>query len=218
MDNPSATTKPSETKALGDYAIRRADKAEKVKSKFYRHMLDKRRRFMYFNPFEQYSRRSKKPNKVNNKIAGNKPDSEKSDLQKLKEVSQEATDTIIKVKSVFPFALFPDTVSIDRHKLTIVYKTFFFTEQTVSVPISNIKNIQADMGPFFGSIIVTSDHFINNTQTVRYLWRKDVKCLQELIQGAMMAQKEDIDITKVGKKQLFKLLTELGSGHSGATA
>ncbi len=210
MHDPQANTiDVTETRALGDYALRRAGRTEHVKSKFAAHMFQKRRIFLHFNPFDHVARRPGTKRKP-----GGKEDKATEELKKLKQVTREAQEVITSANS---FALFPDTITVDRHKLTIVYRTFFKVEQTVSVPLRDIKNIQADMGPFFGSLTVTSDHFINNTQTIRFLWRKDVKNIQELVQGAMVATNEAIDITKVATKELSNLLTDLGKGHSATT-
>jgi hypothetical protein len=120
-----------------------------------------------------------------------------TDIQKLRAVVRESHTILAKAHAVFPFQLFPDRLNIDRHKLTIIHRQFFGIEQTASVPIENIKNIEADFGPFFGSITVTSDLFINNTQTVNYLWRSDAKRIQKLVQGAVVAQREGIDLSKI---------------------
>ena len=136
------------------------------------------------------------------------------DARKLRAVVRESHTILAKAHSVFPFQLFPDRLNIDRHKFTIVHRQFFGIEQTVSVPIENIKNIEADFGPFFGSVTVTSDLYINNTQTVHFLWRRDAKMIQKLVQGAVVAQREEIDLNKIDVKQLRKLLIDLGSGHS----
>lgn len=142
------------------------------------------------------------------------PLADTKDAQKLQAVVRESHTILAKAHSVFPMQLFPDRLNIDRHKFTIVHRQFFGIEQTVSVPIENIKNIEADFGPFFGSITVTSDLFINNTQTVNFLWRKDAKMIQKLVQGAVVAQREQIDLNKIDVKQLRNLLIDLGSGHS----
>lgn len=136
--------------------------------------------------------------------------------QKLRDVVRESHTILAKASAVFPLQLFPDRVNIDRHKLTIIHREFFGIEKTVSVPIENIKNVEADFGPFFGSVKITSDLFINNTQTVHYLRRSEAKMLQKLVQGAVVAQREAIDLNKIEVKQLRKLLIDLGSGHSNS--
>lgn len=133
--------------------------------------------------------------------------------KQLENVVNESHVVLAKANSVFPFQLFPDTISIDRHKLTIVHREFFGVEKTVSVPIENIKNIEADIGPFLGSITITSDLFINNTQEVKYLTSGDARRFQKLVQGAVVAQREEIDLNKIGTKKLRTLLIDLGSGH-----
>jgi hypothetical protein len=134
--------------------------------------------------------------------------------KQLENVVNESHVVLAKARSVFPFQLFPDTISIDRHKLTIIYREFFWVEKTVSVPIENIKNIEADIGPFLGSINITSDLFINNTQEVKYLTSGDARRIQKLVQGAVVAQREEIDLNKIGTKKLRNLLIDLGSGHT----
>jgi hypothetical protein len=143
-----------------------------------------------------------------------KPSAHSKDAKKLKAVVRESHTILAKARSVFPFQLFPDGINIDRHKLTIIYRQFFGIEQKVSVPLENIKNIEADLGPFFGTVTITSDLFINNTQTVHFLWRDDAKKIQKLVQGAVVAQAEGINLNKIETKELRNLLIDLGSGHT----
>lgn len=143
-----------------------------------------------------------------------KPSTTSKDAKKLKAVVRESHTILAKAHSVFPFQLFPDGINIDRHKLTIIRRQFFGVEQKVSVPLENVKNIEADVGPFFGSVVITSDLFINNIQKVHFLWRDDAKKIQKLVQGAVVAQAEGIDLNKIATKELRSLLIDLGSGHS----
>lgn len=139
-------------------------------------------------------------------------DGENKELAKLKEVAGESESVLVRASSVFPFVLFPDTITIDRHKLNIFYKRFFGVGQTVSVPLENVKNIQADIGPLFGSVTITSDHFVNNTQEITYLPKKDAQKIQRVVQGSMVAIREGIDTTEIEAKDLLKYLSKLGQG------
>jgi hypothetical protein len=133
-----------------------------------------------------------------------------TEAQKLTSLAEGSRDNLFVAKTVFPFVLFADTIKIDRHKLTIVHNDFFWKSQTVSAEIKNIMNIEADVGPLFGSITVTSKHFLNNTQTIRYLKRSDVATIQRLLQGFIIAQRAKINTDNIDKKQLLSLLNELG--------
>ncbi len=137
-----------------------------------------------------------------------------AEMQKLRNIVQKSQNILIESKSVFPFQLFPDTITIDRQKLTVVHRPFFAAKQTVSVPHSDVKNIEADIGPFFGSLTVTSEHFINNTQTIEYLPKRDALAIQQLVQGFISVQREGIDTSKIDDKTLVKMLDELGRGEA----
>jgi hypothetical protein len=138
---------------------------------------------------------------------------QENELEKLQEAAKESHDILYRAKAIFPFDLFPDIITLDRHKLTIVNRSFFKVETTTSVELGNIMNVQADMGPLFGTLLITSEHFVNNTQTVQYLRRDDVLKMQQLLQGALIANKENIDINKIGTADLIKLLNDLGKGE-----
>lgn len=142
-----------------------------------------------------------------------KQDNEKSDKSKLEDAVKESHGILARATTVFPFTPFPDTVVIDRHKLTIV-RRHLGTQQALSVPIENIKNVQADMGPIFGTLTIISDQFVNSEQKLEYLRRGDVEKIQKMVQGIVMATKEDIDVSEVDPDQLKALLTELGEGHT----
>ncbi|HWT55519.1 MAG TPA: hypothetical protein VN031_00635 [Candidatus Microsaccharimonas sp.] len=191
----ATTVKLPQTRALGGYALRR--------TQFNEWFGTRRKQTGTSTKSQSDPHKDKDDGSTNGK-----------DARRLRSVVRESHTILIKARAVFPFQLFPDYLNIDRHKLTIIHRQFWGIEQTVSVPIENIKNVEADFGPFFGSITVTSDLFINNTQTVHFLWRHEAKNIQKLLQGAIVAQREGIDLSKIEIKQLRKMLVDLGSGHT----
>ncbi len=121
-----------------------------------------------------------------------------------------AGDNLLSVRTVFPFVLIADTLKIDRHKLTVVHNTLFGASQTVSIRLKDLRNVEADIGPLFGSIILTSQHFLNNTQTIKFLKRKDIIEAQRLLQGFMIAHEAQIDTDNIDHNKLKSLLNKLG--------
>ena len=119
-------------------------------------------------------------------------------------------ENLLSIHTVFPFVLIADTLKIDRQKLTVVHKAFFGASQTASIRLKDLRNVQADIGPLFGSITLTSQHFQNNTQTVKYLRRKDIIEAQRLLQGFMIAHEAQIDTDNIGHVELKSLLNKLG--------
>lgn len=133
-----------------------------------------------------------------------------TETEKLQSLAQGSRDNLFVAKTVFPFVLFADTLKIDRQKITIVHNDFLWKSQTASTELKNIMNIEANVGPLFGSLTLTSKHFLNNTQTIRYLKRRDVATAQRLLQGFMIAQRADIDTDNIDREQLLTLLNDLG--------
>lgn len=135
-------------------------------------------------------------------------------IQKLEGIVEKSHNVLCRARAVWPFDLFPDVITIDRKKLTVEHRSFFGVKQTVSVRHSDVTNVQAHVGPFFGSLIITSEHFINNIQKINYLPRGDVMKIQKLVQGMIIAHKEGVEMNGIDDKKLLKLLNELGDSES----
>ncbi|HVO86690.1 MAG TPA: hypothetical protein VMT23_03105 [Candidatus Binatia bacterium] len=133
-----------------------------------------------------------------------------TDEETLLNLSGKAHDILYSAKTVFPLDLFPDTVVLDRERLTIIQKEFFFTARIVSVPVRDILSVEVDIGPFFGSVHMSSRYFSSNPYSMNFLWRKDAIKLQRLLQGYIIAHERQIECSDIDKNDLIKLLYELG--------
>lgn len=134
--------------------------------------------------------------------------------EELINIAEESQEELISVTTVFPFNLFPDTITIDRQKISIIDREFFRTANIVSVKISDILNIESHLGPFFGSIKVYSKYFVDNFYEVNFLTRKDATSVHQLLQGYIIAIEKGIDCSKIDRRQLIILLNELGHPSS----
>jgi hypothetical protein len=140
----------------------------------------------------------------------------KSKLQhELENVAQKSHEILFKANTVFPFTLFPDTVTLDREKISFATRYFFRVAKVTSIPVRDLLSVEADIGPFFGSVHTSSRFFITNPKAVRWLWRKDAIRLQRLLQGYIIVHEQEIDCDKIKKHNLIKLLNDLGTGRTG---
>lgn len=146
--------------------------------------------------------------------------SEKIDekAQKLIELSKMVTrsnEILASATAVFPFDLFPDTVTLDRTKVTITKRTFFWSAEVISIRIEDILNVSTGVGPFFGSVTIASrvmstvDHF-----KIDYFWRKDAIELKHMIQGYVIALHNKIEVDHLPKQDLRRTLAELGHDNN----
>lgn len=133
------------------------------------------------------------------------------DAQDLEEVLVRSNQVLASAKSVFPWTLFPDTIILDRTKLTIIKRDFFMTEDVMSIRIEDILNVSVAVGPIFGSITIatrvmsSTDHF-----TLGHFLREDVMHLKHMIQGYVIARHNNIACDHLSYDELVHTLRELG--------
>lgn len=143
--------------------------------------------------------------------AKSKASKAKEQIADLKKVVTLSHEVLASARSVFPFALFPDDIILDRTKVTILKRDFFWSKNIISIRIEDILNVSASTGPFFGSVNISSrvmnstDHF-----SIDYFYKKDAIYLKRIIQGYMIAQHNNIDTSNLAKKELIDTLCELG--------
>lgn len=142
------------------------------------------------------------------------------------EARQELTQAIVEshkplftARTVFPFTLFPDTVVLDRTKLTLTHRTFFWTAEVMSIRIEDVLNVTADVGPLFGSVKIATRFYrsedAEKPYAVNYLWRNDALKIKRIVQGYIIALQREIDCSSLSSSQLAALLDELGHGGIG---
>lgn len=119
------------------------------------------------------------------------------------EVLYEATNT-------FPFILFPDTITIDRVKVTVTRRWFFGSSQVTSIQIQDILNIEANVGPVFGSLKIWTRFFHEEPLIINYLSRKDVSRIKCILQGYVIAMHSEIETSGVPKRELIQMLQHIG--------
>ena len=73
-------------------------------------------------------------------------------------------------------------------------------------------NVEADVGPFFGSVHMSSRYFATTPCSLYYLKRGDALRLQRLLQGYIICEEKKIDCTNIDKDKLIVLLNDLGQG------
>ncbi len=136
-----------------------------------------------------------------------------TDTEKLSGIITGARHNLFSTQAIHPLKFIADSIKVDRQKLTIVHNEFLRSSQTASIQIRDIMNIQADTGPLFGNITVTSKYFLNNTQTIKFLRRRDVNKIQRLVQGLMIANRSGIKTDNIDDEHLLPMLLELGEAN-----
>ena len=172
-----------------------------------------KRAFIHRGLFRQKKETKERvPLKVKNREKDAFPDRKR--IKRLTHVAVLGHDVLFRANTVFPFNLFPDTVIVDREKLTFITRYFFSIAKVTAIPIRDLLNVEADIGPFFGSVHTSSRFFITAPYSIRFLRRNDAIKLRRLLQGYIIANEQDIDCTKIEKDKLIALLNDLGGGEN----
>ncbi len=158
----------------------------------------------------------------NDKTTGVHPAREHS-VEEIKEAKAElrqaihgSYEVLATATTVFPFTIFPDTVTVDRAKLTIAHRSFFRVAELMSIRIEDILNVTANVGPVFGSLHIVS-RVLNSDKPyeIKFLWRDDTLKLKRILQGYIIAIQKEIDCSPLKTKELADMLNELGKDDHG---
>ena len=138
-------------------------------------------------------------------------DKKQAAKREINEIVGAAQETIFSASTVFPFTVFPDTISITRTKLSITRRSFFKVSDVVSINIEDILNIIPHLGPFFGSLEIHTKFFDpGKPYTVNYLWRQDTLKINHIMHGYSIALEKNIDTDALSCKELAHMLNKLG--------
>ncbi len=150
---------------------------------------------------------------VVNNISEDKDTSNKQgeDQEKLQKAAETAQDVLIKAESVFPFVLFPDTITVSRMKVAVIRRSFFRVADVISLQIDDILNVEVDTGPLFGALNIFTRVYGSDPLQIKYLDRKSAIDVKRILEGYVIARKREIDTSGIEKGQLIMLLTQLGS-------
>jgi len=111
-------------------------------------------------------------------------------------------------------ALFPDTMIIDRAKVTITKRQFYRSAEVMSVRIEDVLNATCTVGPVFGTVTIVSRVMNANQDTsIGRFWRADAKRLKRVLQGYVIALQRNIDCSNLGTRELSGMLEKLGADN-----
>jgi len=143
--------------------------------------------------------------------AAKQTSAEKS-FKKLNKIVAQSKEILASAQTVIlPNNLFPDTLVLDRTKVTITKRSFFWSSSVISIRVEDILNVTTSVGPLFGSLTISS-RVMNSTDhyQINYFWRRDAIHLKHVLQGYMIAVHNNVDTSSLTKEELVEKLIELG--------
>lgn len=146
--------------------------------------------------------------------AHSKETSPEETRQELHEAIKGSNEVLATATTVL--TLFPDTVTIDRAKLTVFKRAFMNAGDVISVRVEDVLNVEASVGPLFGTLkIFTRIIGSEKPYVISRLKRKDALRLKRIAQGYVIALQREIDCSQLPTKELTVLLEQLGEDDHG---
>lgn len=127
---------------------------------------------------------------------------------------EESSEQLMSFKTVFPFKLLPDEISIDREQVTLRKRAAPGSEEVTTIKFQDLSNVEHTTGPFYGSIKIYSQVVTEGHYTIEKLRNSDAQKIHALLQGFLIAEDKDIDWSGIPRDELIVLLTELGKPAS----
>lgn len=108
---------------------------------------------------------------------------------KLVNLSEEREEVLMKIKTVFPFDFFPDTITIDPIKVQITQKYFFLSKTVKTILVKDIVDSSVETGPLTSTLeIVTKED--DKPIRLSYIRTKDAETAMKIIKGLVIARSE----------------------------
>jgi hypothetical protein len=144
---------------------------------------------------------------------------EKISKNKLDNLVKQSNTPLLKFSTVFPFDLFPDEICIDLNQISILTKHFMYSERQ-SIPFKNMVDVDVTTDFFFASLtllyretVANSLSTSQNSLTITFLKKEDAKKARSIIDGIIIAIKENIDLAALEIPSLSQKLELVGGRH-----
>jgi hypothetical protein len=140
----------------------------------------------------------------------------KEQRRKLTNLANKSEGVLFETSSVFPFSLFPDTVIIDRSKITVVIRTFFFTKRYFSLLLEDVRVAHVSTIPFFGTLTIEMKglELRDYKKDIHFLPREDALKAQRIITGLITAREEEgVELSLLSDEEVVRMAEEIGSSQ-----
>lgn len=129
---------------------------------------------------------------------------------KLNTLVNNASDLIFEIKAVFPFDWFRDSIVVDKTKVNLIYRNFFFSKKIFPILIKDIRNVTIDTNPFFASLTFEIKGYELNPQTIKHLQRGQAFRAHNIIMGMVACDREGVDLTNLSKDEILQKVEQIG--------
>lgn len=143
----------------------------------------------------------------------NKATKKEEDKQTVSELIKKSNRCIIRISSLFPWDLFPNTIEVEESRVTFIFHQFL-ASQTHSVDIKDISNVFIQSSLFFATLQIVSRTFVQNDITIGHLDAKKAARVKMIIEGLRTFAEHTIDTSNY---EVDELIAKIEEFHTNKT-
>lgn len=138
-----------------------------------------------------------------------KKERDKAEYQ-VRQMARKSSQVLFTTKTVFPFDLFPDTLTINANKIDVVNSEFFASTQTTSIPLHDIANVEVQTAPFFATLRITNIRYPTNPIVLNFLKKNAAIKAKNIIDGLLVAVSQGADVANIEPAKLLRQIEQAG--------
>ncbi len=132
-------------------------------------------------------------------------------LSQLQHLAQDEEPALMTLTTLFPFRLFPTTITIEKTKVNIKESQFLGTTDTRSLLIADISAVESESNLLFGTLVFRIRVASAGPIEVRFLSRDQAARARRIVEGLMVSVANKIDLTKVSSPEILANIEMVGA-------
>jgi len=132
------------------------------------------------------------------------------EMKKLDELASDDNRQLLIIRTLFPFTIFPTTVTVDLNHVVVSTQVFFFSKQVLSFLIKDLLTVIVETNIFFATLKFVDRFFPQDTVPVRFLSKPDADKAFRVINGLIIAERQNVNLTALPSEEVMRKVEEIG--------
>lgn len=145
--------------------------------------------------------------------AKNQATKEEADKQKTIDLVKRSNRSVVKISSIFPLDLFPNSIIVEESRVTFIFRQFL-SSQSHSVEIKDISNVFIETSLFLATLRIVSRTYFQNDIKIGHLSKKKAIRVRMILEGLRTLANNNIDTTDYEISQLIAKTEEFHSDNT----
>lgn len=138
-----------------------------------------------------------KPEPEKQLVSSTELSKEQKNAQTFTQLIEKSHQVLIRIKTVFPFTLFPDILTVDPIKINYKCNILFSSGYTESIPIGNVTDVVVESSVLFSALRISFANYPTSQILVKPLWKNDALSARDIIAGLVQTEKKQVDVMDI---------------------